>query len=266
MPPLWALSLLLPAGAEDLAAAVRMPTSGIRVLSVADNHVGDEGALSFAMALRDNASLDSLDLQGNQIGDRGAAGLAEVLSTNRALRRLLLPHNLLRCQGFAALAATVATNGTLESLDVSFNQVADSGATALALALPQNSSLTDLDLAGNQIGGEGGAAIAAALRAPPGELRYAGGGGGGGGQQLRRLNLNDNQVGDVAAIEFAKTLASGAGAQEGPHPGVHALPCTGQGGGGGGLDRRQLPAVTRCAGAPCPKFIEWSLQIPDIGG
>jgi hypothetical protein len=264
MPPLWALSLLLPAGAEDLAAAVRMPTSGIRVLSVADNHVGDEGALSFAMALRDNASLDSLDLQGNQIGDRGAAGLAEVLSTNRALRRLLLPHNLLRCQGFAALAATVATNGTLESLDVSFNQVADSGATALALALPQNSSLTDLDLAGNQIGGEGGAAIAAALRAPPGELRYAGGGGGGGGgQQLRRLNLNDNQVGDVAAIEFAKTLASGAGAPEGPHPGVHALPCTGQ---GGGLGRRPLPAVTRCAGAPCPKFIEWSLQIPDIGG
>ena len=59
-------------------------------LDIADNNIGDEGAIALAAALKDNSTLTSLDVAGNDIRVSGVAEFAAALTTNLALTSLAL--------------------------------------------------------------------------------------------------------------------------------------------------------------------------------
>lgn len=60
---------------------------------------GDKEAQLLAVALRENTTLQSLDLSVNAIGNEGATYLAQALRTNRSLKKLKLNHNMIQAAG-----------------------------------------------------------------------------------------------------------------------------------------------------------------------
>ena len=68
-----------PFGAEEVARALEHPRCSLTSLSLADDAVGDGGALALARALGRSATLTRLDLASNGIGARGADALLAAL-------------------------------------------------------------------------------------------------------------------------------------------------------------------------------------------
>ena len=50
------------------------------------NQIGDEGAITFAEALKINSTLQEINLEGNKISDKGASAIAKELKTNSTLQ------------------------------------------------------------------------------------------------------------------------------------------------------------------------------------
>jgi len=131
-----------------LADAIKSPEVTLQALSLADDSIGDAGAIELAAALMTNQHLTSLHLGKNQIGDVGALALAQVLSPEQApnskLQVLNLVDNPVSDGGAAALAESLKFNKVLTSLDLGESKVGDEGSAALAEALQSNTALTSL--------------------------------------------------------------------------------------------------------------------------
>jgi NLR family CARD domain-containing protein 3 len=149
---------LKPASACFVAELLR-PRCELRLLSLENNKIGDDGAKAVA-ALLAVSSMAELNLAVNLIGDEGAVALGAGLAASRTLKALSLYHNKVSDHGTSAIGNTLETSA-LETLDLSFNAVRS--VDALAEALWGNSSLSDLDLSGNQIGDEGALKLSKAV-------------------------------------------------------------------------------------------------------
>eukprot|EP00331_Platyophrya_macrostoma_P010305 CAMPEP_0176410370 /NCGR_PEP_ID=MMETSP0127-20121128/3019_1 /TAXON_ID=938130 /ORGANISM="Platyophrya macrostoma, Strain WH" /LENGTH=433 /DNA_ID=CAMNT_0017789859 /DNA_START=36 /DNA_END=1337 /DNA_ORIENTATION=+ len=95
---------------ETEKTAIYLPTgwhsflfSGIQVLSLRGNGIGDTVAESIAIQLESNLDLVSLNLWGNEISSNGANCLSKALRTNRRLTCLDLGHNKIDDNGVIAL-------------------------------------------------------------------------------------------------------------------------------------------------------------------
>ena len=97
-----------------LADAIKSPEVTLQMLSLADDSIGDAGAIELAAALMTNQHLTSLHLGKNLIGDVGALALAQVLSPEQA------------------------PNSKLQVLNLVDNPISDGGAAALAESLKFN--------------------------------------------------------------------------------------------------------------------------------
>ncbi|CAM4768322.1 unnamed protein product [Rotaria magnacalcarata] len=126
-------------------------------LDLHDNEITRDGAAMLGKVLRNNMTLNTVDLSRNEIGDKGAQHLANALQPR-----------LIKTDPFTACLLT-----TLTILDLRYNQIGDRGAQHLANALQHNTviiilystisfnqlyvlsqTLTTLDLSGNEIGDE----------------------------------------------------------------------------------------------------------------
>ncbi|KAB5550583.1 hypothetical protein PHYPO_G00055360 [Pangasianodon hypophthalmus] len=117
-------------GAQHLSNGLRNPSCKLRVLSLADCGINNNGCRSLCNALNSNPShLSELCLNRNPLGDSGVQHISDFLSKPC-------------CK--------------LEKLSLSYCSVTESGCTALALALTLNPShLKELELTGNQPGTSG---------------------------------------------------------------------------------------------------------------
>ena len=86
----------------------------LKSAKVADNDIGDEGAIAISAALETNSTLSSLNLKGPQFGTKITA------------------------KGAQAIAKMLEVNRSLTSLDLSSNEIGDGCAKAIAAALPQS--------------------------------------------------------------------------------------------------------------------------------
>ena len=118
------------AGYKGLALML-VRNRSLKYFSIANNEIGDNGALFFSTALKFNKTLVGLSLVGNGIGDDGAQ----------------------------YLAAALAENTTLTSLDLSKNRVTDTGVEPLRMALERNSSLMAVFLRQNPVTVNGSAMV-----------------------------------------------------------------------------------------------------------
>lgn len=196
-------------GAVALAGSEAV--ANLKVLRLAGNRIGPDGAAALAMS--PHLKLEELDLAHNGIGAHGAAALA--LSKNAAhLRILLLAHNELGRQGLRTLLGSSGFE-SLEELDLSANRIGAAGALDLASS-PFMRRLHRLRLADNDLGDAGLATLlsapnSAGLRAldvSQNDLSHAGAGLlSGGHPQLEELDLSRNPLGNEGAVALGEALA-----------------------------------------------------------
>jgi len=161
-------------------------------------------------ALKNNLSINHLDLINNKIDNKGAMAIAEVLKKNIAITELYLSCNPIGDEGAVALAQALETNFSLIKLKLSFEEnpqihfnpasshqnnhpITNQGALAFAHALEKNSTLMSLSLKNQKIQANGAIALAKAL-----EMNTS----------LSSLELSDNQIGQIGAEAFSYLLKS----------------------------------------------------------
>ena len=125
---------------------------------------GDRGATALAEMLKENGTLQQLDVSNNSIGQGGATALAEMLKENGTLQQLNVCGNSIGQGGATALAEMLKENGTLQKLDVSINSIGQGGATALADMLKENRSLKHMALYDDSIGEKGTSILVESLK------------------------------------------------------------------------------------------------------
>lgn len=218
-------------GADNLAAITGgvvvnealAPSSTLRSLTLADNHLSDTDIAAFADTLAENVTLHELDLSYNRIGFVGASELAKVLSRNGDLRVLNIEWNPLRAAGaqlllsdgllqnntikqcnFSScglddkcgqLLARVVSENAIEEVVVANNRIGRIGAEAIAKALPSTSALTTLVMDGNPIGDAGSTALLDAATS-------------GNVATLRLLSLQHCSCNDPAVLQRGKDASS----------------------------------------------------------
>lgn len=79
-------------GAKQLAEVLKQ-NSSLQHIDLCGNNVGNEGAKVFAEALKVNSTLIGLDLHNNKIGEEGAYALRDALKVNTTLKTLDLGAN-----------------------------------------------------------------------------------------------------------------------------------------------------------------------------
>ena len=110
--------------------------------------------IDIANLLKDNAELQTLELEGRKIDNQdakmyGSGILAEALEQNCTLRHLGLADNNIDDVGAIALSEALRKNKSLKYLYLFDNNIGNAGAIALAQALKINKSLRVLELSGN---------------------------------------------------------------------------------------------------------------------
>lgn len=106
-------------GARRLAKALGK-NSSLKVLSMTENQISDEGAKSFAeFAIKNNSSIQRLFLSDNNIGNDGAESIAQALAHNHNLIYLALNANPIGKEGCKALLQALERNCFIENLEVS---------------------------------------------------------------------------------------------------------------------------------------------------
>ena len=177
-------------GATALAEMLKENRT-LQQLDVSGNSIGQGGATALAEMLKENRTLQQLDVSGNSIGQGGATALAEMLKENRTLQQLDVSGNSIGQGGATALAEMLKENGTLQQLDVSGNSIGQGGATALAEMLKENGTLQQLDVSNNSIGQGGATALAEMLKE---------------NGTLQQLNVSFNSIGQGGATALAEML------------------------------------------------------------
>jgi serine/threonine protein kinase/hemoglobin-like flavoprotein/Ran GTPase-activating protein (RanGAP) involved in mRNA processing and transport len=143
-------------GGDGLARLLRAAEGRLVDVDAAFNAIGAEG-VELVAAVRELASVRSLDLSGNDLGVHGVGRLsASPFWTG--LRRLALDANDLGDAGVHALAAMSESMPLLEELSVREDKIRQGGAAALADST-LTARLATLDLSFNDLGDAGCAAL-----------------------------------------------------------------------------------------------------------
>lgn len=114
----------------------------------------EESANFLGPALKNNKTLEFLNLGNCSLGDQGPASIAPSLRVNSTLRFLGLPNNGITSTGAIALAAALACNTGLTEINLANNRIDDVGARALVDAMQTNATLTSLNVEHNDISDE----------------------------------------------------------------------------------------------------------------
>ena len=163
----------------------------LQLLNIGRNSIGKGGATTLAEMLKENRTLQQLNVSSNSIGDGGAIAIAEMLKENRTLQQLEVSGNSIGNEGATALAEMLKENRILQQLNVRNNSIGVGGATALAEMLKQNRTLHKLDVSHSSIGYGGATALAEMLKE---------------NRTLQQLDISSNSIGDGGAIAIAEML------------------------------------------------------------
>jgi hypothetical protein len=137
-----------------------------RRIILADCLLGDDGCIQICNALKQNTSIEHLDLKGNNIRSDGTISISQLLKVNSSIRWLSVEWNCLGIWevGVRAFADSMALNQGLQELDLRNNKIGPDAASLLARCLKSNTTLQRLDLRWNNLGIVGGRALLEMLK------------------------------------------------------------------------------------------------------
>jgi hypothetical protein len=142
-----------------------VPPASQTTWNLSDQFLGDDGCVAACEALRNNRSINEVNLKGNNIHATGAAAISNLLKSNPIIESISLEWNRLGVldEGIQIIAGSIEQSASLSRIDLRNNSIGPSGAAILATALANNVSLKEVDLRWNSIGSQGGRALAEAL-------------------------------------------------------------------------------------------------------
>lgn len=178
-------------------------SKNITTIDLSHNHLGDDGAVNLAQALKMNDCIQSVNISCNDITDVGGIALASAFipsanptgqpsQWNRSVYYLNISGNKMRDDTLLAMSNAIACHRDLSKLDISWNQVGSQGTKVLMRAMSRN-NLCSINFAANDLRDEGVEYICEAWK------RY-----GGKGAQTY-LNLYRNNLGKSSG-EFVGRL------------------------------------------------------------
>ncbi|XP_064602827.1 leucine-rich repeat-containing protein 74B-like [Liolophura sinensis] len=189
--------------------------------------LGPIGAKAIALVLRDNVTLEHLDIDGNWIGGEGGRAIARMLEENDYITEVSLADNRLGSLGARCICKMIQSNAGLRQINLSDNNFGDADTEYFIECLEQNKYLRDLNLSKNrfgQIAGEmWGPAIASndtleSLDLSWNHLRLKGGIAVARGLQenvrLKTFRVAWNGLGPECGVPFADALANNSAVQE----------------------------------------------------
>ncbi|XP_064622940.1 leucine-rich repeat-containing protein 74B-like isoform X2 [Lineus longissimus] len=153
--------------------------------------LGPQGTRAIAKILKDNITIERLNLEGNWMEADGAKAMAKMLEENISISDLVLRGNKLGSDGGYHMSKMLENNTTLKRIDLSGNDFEDRDAEYFADALEENKCLHELILSNNKFGEEAGELLGFAV---------------GSNDILEHLDLSWNQIRGAGAVAVGKGL------------------------------------------------------------
>jgi Ran GTPase-activating protein (RanGAP) involved in mRNA processing and transport len=154
--------------------------------------IGSEGAIAICLGLKENKSLEKLDLKDNLICFRAGPAFGSMLAINETLTSLFLDGNELEDEGITSLLQGLSQNRVLEELGLNRTSIGDASAISAGEIMEVNTSaLRKIFLGDNLISDLGVQAIAKGL------LKN---------ERVLEIDLSDNLIKDGGARSLAKAL------------------------------------------------------------
>ncbi|KAL0323568.1 UNVERIFIED_CONTAM: RAN GTPase-activating protein 2 [Sesamum angustifolium] len=170
-------------------------TEKLRVLHFHNNMTGDEGAIAISEILRRCPSLEDFRCSSTRVGSEGGVALSEALAECKNLKKLDLRDNMFGVEAGVKLSVSLYKHEYLMEIYISYLNLEDDGAIAIANALKETApSLTVLEMAGNDVTAEAAPRVAACISTK---------------MALTKLNLSENDLKDVGAIQISKAFGEG---------------------------------------------------------
>jgi len=119
-------------------------------LTLADNLLGDEGAVLIASMLKTpDCKIEYLDLSSNNIHTKGAEAITDALQQHSSLQWLSLQFNVIGDTGLRNFGLALRKNRTLKSLFLAHNFITDRSQESLLCGLCLNTTISELHMKEN---------------------------------------------------------------------------------------------------------------------
>lgn len=140
-------------GVKSMATLLSSGECSLKILYLNKINLGDKGIALLANALKENDTLECLEIANNNITHVGAQSLELALEDNNTLQKVNMAHNNIGNEGVGCIATALIGNRSLNVLDLSHNNIGNEGAEAMAesLSIRGNNTLRELKLTGNDI-------------------------------------------------------------------------------------------------------------------
>jgi len=140
-------------GASENVARMIANTDRLLHLNLADNLIDESNGLLICAGLKQNTSIQRLDMSRNTFQDLAGVAIGDMLENNDTLEELVLEGNDISDSSAESIADALIANNALRFLDLSHNDIHSPGAKKLArvLAMSENTTLKRLELDGNPI-------------------------------------------------------------------------------------------------------------------
>ena len=171
----------------------------LQELNMSWNEITSEGAKMIGEAIKVNKILKKLYIHGNSISDDGAAAISDGLKYNISLQELNMSSNKITSEGAKMIGEAIKVNKILKKLDIHGNSISDNGAAAISDGLKFNISLQELNMSSNKITSEGANMIAEAIKV---------------NKILKKLDIRGNSISDNGAAAISDGLKCNISLQE----------------------------------------------------
>lgn len=113
-----------------------LPGTGIQILKVGKQKIGERGCQAIAALLRlTECPLRKLDLRSCGLADLGATIIAEAIKVNSSLQSLCLGRNNIGDESLNFFSVALQHNTTLQTLDMQYNHFTDAGVVSIVQCL-----------------------------------------------------------------------------------------------------------------------------------
>ncbi|KAL4238467.1 Leucine Rich repeat [Mactra antiquata] len=184
-----------PLGAKAISVPLKENHS-IETLDLEGNWIEKEGAIYLSEMLKENMYLTELNIAENKLGREGADAICEILYKHEFLKSLNMSGNDLHDYGASKVCEMLQKNTCLKHLYLSHNHFEELGAFCFKEALSHNENLETLDLSWNHIRTNGAVAIAEGVQENYG---------------LKTLNVSMNGFSDMGAEALGRALKHNRG-------------------------------------------------------
>ena len=139
---------------DDVALAILdclKNNTTLQELNLSNNKLTHRGACIFVRAFEVNKTLQVLDISNNELFDEGTVAVSRSLENNTAIKILNLSNNSFTANGARSIARLLQVNKTIQKLNISNNTISCDGAIAISDCLKNNKSLQDLNISSADI-------------------------------------------------------------------------------------------------------------------